>query len=121
VHVSDRTHGHIHGLSPDIAGAAQYMVAVVRSAGFPLQITSSLRTRAEQEALRRTGRTNTLRSKHLIGQAFDVDIHGLARDQIPMWFWMELGTFAESLGFRWGGRWTSPWDPGHFENPAAFR
>jgi len=110
---------HIQALSPDIQQSAWYLVAIVRQAGFPLQITASVRTRSEQEALRRSGRSNTLASKHLIGQAFDVDIHGYGRDQIPMWFWEELGWLGEYLGFRWGGRWSDPFDPGHFENPRA--
>jgi len=116
-HVPDASLRHIQALSPDIQQAAWYMVWRVRTAGFPLQITASVRTREEAEALRRSGFSNTLRSKHLVGQAFDVDLHGIARDQIPMWFWDELGRFGETLGFRWGGRWSNPWDPGHFENP----
>lgn len=110
---------HIRALSPDIQEAAFYLLWVVRNAGFPLQITSSLRSRPEQEALVRSGASLTLRSKHLIGQAFDVDIHGYARDQVPLWFWNELGAFAERLGFSWGGRWSGLRDYGHFENPYA--
>jgi len=58
-----------------------------------------------------------MRSAHLQGQAFDVDIHGLGRDDVPLWFWYDLGYFAEWIGFRWGGRWSDPRDYGHFENP----
>lgn len=108
---------HIRALSPDIQYAAFYLIYAARVAGYPLQITSSLRSGSEQAALVRQGRSNTLSSRHLIGQAFDVDLHGYGRDQIPLWFWYELGTFAESLGFRWGGRFSSPVDYGHFENP----
>jgi len=119
-HVPDATLRHLEALSPDIQQAAWYLVYWVRVAGFPLQVTASVRTRSEQETLRRSGFSSTLRSKHLVGQAFDVDIHGFARDQVPLWFWEELGHFGESLGFRWGGRWTDPFDPGHFENPATY-
>jgi len=110
---------HIRRLSPDIQDAAFYLLYVVRSAGFPLQITSSLRSRAEQEALVRAGSSLTQRSKHLVGQAFDVDIHGYGRDQVPLWFWRELGHFAERIGFRWGGRFSGLRDYGHFENPRS--
>ena len=116
-HVTDSTVRHLQALSPDIQYAALYLVWAARQAGYPLQITSSLRSREEQAALVRAGLSNTNKSHHLIGQAFDVDIHGLGRDQVPVWFWEMLGVFAESLGFRWGGRWTSPRDYGHFENP----
>jgi len=93
------------------------MVKIAREAGFPLQVTSSIRTDAEQAALVRAGRSQILRSKHLVGQAFDVDIHGVGRDDVPEWFWRELGYLGELLGFRWGGRWSSPRDLAHFENP----
>jgi len=116
-HVPDATLRHIAGLSPDIQDAAFDLVLYVRTAGFPLQITSSLRTRAEQATFFRSGASRTLNSKHLIGQAFDVDLHGIGRDEIPMWFWQQLGWLGEYIGFRWGGRWGDPWDPGHFENP----
>jgi len=65
------------------------------------------------------GRSRTLTGKHLRGQAFDVDIHGFGRDQIPMLFWEQLGEGGEYLGLRWGGRFSGLWDPGHFENPYA--
>lgn len=116
-HVPDSTEKHLSRLSPDIQLAAWYLLYWVRSAGIPLQITSSVRSRAEQAELVRIGRSDTLRSKHLSGQAFDVDVHGYGRDQIPMWFWEELGWLGEYLGFRWGGRFSYPRDYGHFENP----
>jgi len=108
---------HIRALSPDIQAAAFYLVWAARTAGYPLQITSSLRSRAEQAAFVRSGASQTLKSHHLIGQAFDVDIHGLSRDDVPLWFWELLGPFAESLGFRWGARFSGFADYGHFENP----
>lgn len=118
-HVPDASERHLANLSPDIQLAAWYLLYIVRSAGVPLQITSSTRSRAEQARLVAEGRSDTLRSKHLYGQAFDVDIHGWDRDDIPLWWWEELGWLGEYLGFRWGGRWKSPRDFGHFENPRA--
>jgi len=116
-HVPDATMAHIRALSPDIQDAAFWMVYLVRNAGIPLQISSSVRTRQEQQRLFRIGATRTLQSLHLQGQAFDVDIHGYGRDEIPLWFWEQLGWLGEYLGFRWGGRFSSLKDYGHFENP----
>lgn len=118
-HVPDSTLRHIENLAPDIQLAAFYLVYYVRIAGFPLQITSTLRSSAEQAALVRAGSSNLLRSKHLTGHAFDVDIHGISRSEIPRWFWDQLGWLGEYLGLRWGGRWSTPYDPGHFEDPRA--
>jgi len=119
-HVPDSTLRHLENLSPDIRDAAWYLVYVVRSAGVPLQVTSSVRTRSEQAELLRIGRTTTLQSKHLLGQAFDVDIHGYGRDQIPLWWFEQLGQLGEWIGFRWGGRFSGFRDYGHFENPYTF-
>jgi len=116
-HVPDATMAHIRALAPEMQDAAFWMVYLVRNAGFPLQITSSVRTRQEQATLFRMGLSQTTRSPHLDGQAFDVDIHGISRDDIPLWFWEQLGWLGEYLGLEWGGRWPGFRDYGHFENP----
>lgn len=118
-HVPDATERHLASLSPDIQLAAWYLVYWVRTAGIPLQITSSVRSRTEQAELVRLGRSRTLSSKHLTGQAFDVDIHGWGRDEVPLWWWEDLGWLGEYIGFRWGGRFSTLKDYGHFENPYA--
>jgi len=118
-HVPDATLRHIDRLSPDIQDAAFYLVLWVREAGYPLQITSSVRTRTEQASLVSQGRSHTQLSRHLTGQAFDVDVHGYGRDQVPVWFWHAVGQLGEYLGLRWGGRWQGLRDYGHFENPRS--
>jgi len=107
---------HIRQLSPDIQDLAFWLIYLVRTAGVPLQITSTLRTQSEQARLVRVGLSGTLKSKHLQGQAFDVDIHGWGRDEVPLWWWEELGALGEALGLRWGGGFSNLRDYGHFEN-----
>jgi len=51
----------------------------------------------------------------LSGLAFDVDVFGFGRDEIPLWWFYQLGALGEQLGFRWGGRWSGLRDYGHFE------
>lgn len=59
-----------------------------------------------------------MQSKHLLGKAFDVDVFGFGRDDVPLWVWEEIGPWAEmQLGLKWGGRFTSIRDLGHFEAP----
>jgi len=116
-HVPDASLRHIKVLSPEIQESAWWLVYVVRSAGYALQITSSVRSRAEQTSLVRSGLSRTLQSKHLSGNAFDVDVHGYGRDQVPLWFWEQVGQLGEYFGLRWGGRWSGFRDYGHFENP----
>lgn len=54
------------------------------------------------------------RSLHLRGLAFDLRIAGLPRDQVPGWVWTALGEAWESIGGRWGGRFSPP-DVNHFD------
>jgi len=114
----DPTIGHLRRLDPAIQLAAIQMVTHVRQIGVPLTITSSRRSSAEQRALVRAGNSLTMQSKHLTGLAFDVDVFGFARDEIPIWWFYQLGALGEQLGFRWGGRWTGLRDYGHFEASA---
>ncbi len=112
----DPTEEMIYGLNPTTANQARWLVWACRTAGAPVIITSGRRSQAEQHRLFDAGRTKTLQSKHLRGEAFDIDVAGLSRDAVPTWFWNTVGPWAESqLGLVWGGRWKSIYDPGHFE------
>ena len=86
-------------------------------------IVDTLRTPAEHQANLARGVSWTLRSKHLDGLAIDVcpflqwQLHG--QDKLQ-WdgtdpVWQRLGIIGETLGLRWGGRWTSARDYSHFE------
>ncbi len=92
------------------------MLDILRSVGVPLWVSSGRRDPATQRRLVQAGRSLTLNSKHLSGRAFDVDVLGFARDDVPLSFWHLLGPWAESqLGLRWGGRFRSLKDFAHFE------
>lgn len=111
----DPTLDHLPQLTPECRDLAVQLVNAARQAGVPLVITSSRRSVQEQQRLVQAGRSQTLNSAHLRGEAFDVDVLGLSRDQVPRWFWDALGPYGEALGLRWGGRWRTLYDPGHFE------
>lgn len=113
--VADNTISLIRGLSPRLQGIASILVYVFRANGVPLKITSGRRTFSQQKRLVEAGRSRTLNSRHLSGLAFDVDIEGWNRDDIPRAFWPIIGEVGEYLGLTWGGRWKNPYDPGHFE------
>jgi len=118
---ADPTLGHLNQLAPDTGLAAFRLVQFVRSKGIPLTITSSRRTAAQQRIQVLRGNSLTLQSKHIGGHAFDVDVHGFNRSDIPIWWFYQLGWLGEQLGLRWGGRWTGFRDYGHFEDPRAIR
>lgn len=87
-------------LDPAIFRQAYSLVVAARDAGIPLVIISGRRTTAANLEV-----GGAPRSLHLQGMAFDVGVWGFSRDQIPYWWWEQLGLWAEqNLGLTWGGR-----------------
>jgi peptidoglycan L-alanyl-D-glutamate endopeptidase CwlK len=62
--------------------------------------------------------TWTLKSKHLVGKAFDACPvrNGKAWWGAPQDVWDKMGEIGESVGLKWGGRWKNKDSP-HFEEP----
>lgn len=112
---NDPTLRHIQGLQPPVAALAYQFINDLRAAGIPAWISSAVRTKTEQAKLVAAGASKTMRSKHLEGRAFDIDILGYGRDDLPRWWWTAVGQYAEAIGLRWGGRFTGFFDAGHFE------
>lgn len=112
----DPTYAKLAELEQATQDRAIDLVTLARNAGLPLIITSAKRTRAQQLALVRAGRSRTLTSAHLSGRAFDVDLYGVNRDRVPKQVWDWLGPRGEQFGLTWGGRWKSFVDVGHFES-----
>ena len=119
---SDPTLGQIATLDPDTRIRAHWLIYYLRVFyKLPAVISEGSRTSRRQEFLFASGRsrpgpvlTGTLESSHLSGQAFDIDMHGHNRDDVPRWVWDVAGPLGEWLGLTWGGRWRSH-DFGHFE------
>lgn len=105
------------------------LIARLAEQGVAVCVVDVLRTDAEQADLLERGLSDTLKSKHLAqrgcakSHAVDLapyetyQLHG--QDKIQ-WnaadpAWAVMGETGEALGFRWGGRWRQPHDPGHFE------
>lgn len=106
----DPTVEKISGLLPDVQLRAYWFVRTLREQGIPIMIISGLRSADYNEQI--GGAPNSL---HLQGRAFDVQVSGFTREQIPNYWWQALGNFGESyLGLRWGGRFSTP-DVNHFD------
>lgn len=97
---------------------------LAQAAGITCALIDTGRTPTEQEQKLADGVSWTTHSKHLPqppegkSEAFDV----CPKEYLLMkgWnpdgpLWAKLGGIGESLGLRWGGRWTKTPDPGHFE------
>lgn len=118
--MNDKTQELVNTLDPAIAWRAATLINALRSAGVPAGIVTggARRTVSDQLKLYKSGLgvTSTRKSRHITGMAFDLDILGMNRNDVPQWFWDLVGPWAESnLGLIWGGRWHSPYDPGHFQ------
>lgn len=113
----DPTPEQLAGLTPEARDVAVVLLNHFREAGVPLIITAQggRRNDTEQRQLVQMGRSRTLQSAHLTGRAFDFDVFGYQRDQVPPLLWQYLGQLAEGYGLIWGGRWG--WDYGHIELP----
>lgn len=99
------------------------LLARTVEAGIPVLIVNTRRTAAEQAINIANGTSQVMYSKHQDGLAIDVvpySIFQMYGDDKLMWreddpVWPKLGVLGEQIGLRWGGRWLSLRDMGHFE------
>jgi peptidoglycan L-alanyl-D-glutamate endopeptidase CwlK len=104
---------------------AEALIEQAEAAGFPIVVTQTYRSHAEQDALYAQGRTAPGRivtnarggfSWHNFRRAFDVAFRrprgGVSWDG-P---WETLGELGEAIGLEWGGRWKGLKDRPHFEH-----
>lgn len=106
---ADNSLTYIRSLQPFLQPYAIAMVNGVREEGIPLMVISGRRS-----PLINNEAGGAEKSLHLRGLAFDVQVEGLTRDQLHPYFWRWLGEWWESLGGRWGGRFSAP-DVNHFD------
>lgn len=102
------------GLDRSGREAAYALVRYAREEGLPVIVTSGRRDRSLQAELIRQGLTSATQSRHLSGRAFDLGFQGYQWQQVPRAYWQWLGSIWESMGGRWGGRFTR-YDPIHFD------
>lgn len=96
------------------------LIDICKRKGINLAIVEAFRTRSKQNEYKAMGTKFTRSaggaSKHQYGLAVDVVP---IIDSVAVWnnktLWKKIGVVGESLGLRWGGRWRSIYDPGHFE------
>lgn len=123
--VDDRSERVISTLHARLRDKARQLVQRAAAAGIKIKIISGLRTYGEQNALYAQGRTAPGRvvtnarggySNHNFGVAFDVGIFsadGKYLDESPAY--KTVGQIGKSLGFEWGGDWSSIQDQPHFQ------
>lgn len=113
--MADQTLQRIRELVPEMQDAAVAHINALRAAGLPAVILQSKRSQAQQRAYVKAGKSLTLRSKHLIGRAYDIGWLGVQTRDVPMEWWDYGGEVGEALGLKWGGRFKRLVDKPHFE------
>lgn len=111
-YLDKRTTTALVSLSPRIRALARYHVEYLRYYGIPAIITEGRRSKSRQIQLVHAGASQTFKSKHLRGLAYDLWFQS---DNIPDSWWNYAGQVGEALGLRWGGRWQGFVDKPHFE------
>lgn len=110
-------------LHPKVRDKATEFINKAEQQGIKLRVTSAFRNYAEQTALYEQGRTKpgsivtnakAGESSHNFGTAIDVVpiVNGNANWNTD---WSKIAIIGKSLGFAWGGDWTSIKDKPHFE------
>lgn len=108
-------------LTPECENKARQFLTICKADGYDIKITQGNRTQAQQNALYAQGRTkpgkivtNTLKSKHIGGNAFDIAFTG--SNPYPNSFdWKILGDIGKSVKLKWGGDFKSFKDVLHFQ------
>ena len=110
-----RTEQLLTETSDRIYSRVWWLITIGRRWGLPVVLSEVARPFARQKTLVRQGLSQTLKSKHLSGDAVDIDMQGFHPDDVPVEVWQWMGELGEALGLRWGGRWKSLRDLRHFE------
>jgi hypothetical protein len=122
--MSNKNEDKIATLHPKIREKAKQLIDKAKNEGIDLLITSGYRTYAEQDELYKQGRTKKGaivtnakggQSNHNFGLAFDVVPVVNGKLDWKSTQWNKIGKIGKSLGFKWGGNWTSIKDYPHFE------
>lgn len=109
-----RSRSRLEGVKPDLVVVCDRLIEITRR---DLTIGEGLRSLERQKMLVKTGKSRTLNSKHLTGDA--VDIWPLVNGGVPWsdmdaWYDLAVDMRSASLdsGVRlvWGGRWGVPLD-----------
>lgn len=113
----------LNDLDPVFLPLAAMLLARATEQLMPVLITCTRRTAAEQAIALASGASSVTHSTHQDGLAIDICPYSqwmeFGEDKLQ-WNagdpqWPKLGAIGEALGLRWGGRWRTPHDPGHFE------
>lgn len=114
----EKSKQRLQGVHPDLVKVIE---EAIKESPYDFSITQGLRTLAEQEALFKAGKSQTMRSRHLTGHAVDIAV--LVDGKITWDFdrYKEVAEHIKAVAklndvpITWGGDWVSFKDGPHFE------
>lgn len=125
--LSKASRAKLAGVHPDLVAVVERASALMRGKvvdgkRLDFRVTHGLRTVTEQKVLFRTGKSQTMNSRHLTGHAIDIValVDGAVSWDFKPWYREIAATFKQAameLGIEiiWGGDWRSLIDGPHFE------
>jgi D-alanyl-D-alanine dipeptidase len=111
--MDNTSENYLAKVNPELVSRVRALASSFAARGVQLRVVSGLRSTAQQAVLYANRASNPLpvaapgTSKHEQGLAVDLAFTGRTS-------WAEIGAMGESLGLKWGGRFTKK-DPVHFE------
>jgi len=113
-----RSNNNLKGVKPELV---KLMKESIVNSPYDFMITCGLRTKEEQKVLVATGKSRTMKSKHLTGDAVDIAVLVNGEVSWDLKYYKEVAThvkkMAKTLGIRvtWGGDWSGFIDGPHFQ------
>lgn len=110
----------------NLVGVHKYLVEILYAAldesPYDFTVTEGLRTKERQKELYEAGKSTTMNSRHLIGQAFDVMMYDEnGKGTWDMKYYKAFNEVVQKIAKRkqykvtWGGSWESFVDGPHFQ------
>lgn len=118
---SKRSLANLEGVHPDLRKVCDRAIELCQSVKIDFIVTDGCRTIEEQRVFVATGKSKTMRSRHLGGMAIDYVALVDGRVTYDVGYMEEIADLfkaaADELGvpIKWGGDWTSFKDTPHIE------
>jgi peptidoglycan L-alanyl-D-glutamate endopeptidase CwlK len=116
--LNTRSINNLKGVKPELA---KLMREAIVDSPYGFVITQGLRTLEEQKVLFKLGKSKTMKSRHLTGDAVDIAVLVDGQVTWDLKYYKQVATHvkkvAKGLGIRitWGGDWVSFIDGPHFQ------
>ena len=106
--LSKRSHDRLFGVDPRLVAVVNSAIGITK---VDFGVTEGLRTRETQEMYVRTGKSQTMNSKHLVGEAVDLVafVNGAVSWELNLYDdiadAMKIAAEEHDLPLRWGAAW----------------